>query len=112
MMIPDSFQTLGLYVIHKCSELVPSNIDVSDADNDTTSEVVECLRARMNLYLTLNPNNLNPQLFVVETEDKIADAEKENAEEGFGKEKQLSELWAAMESLKLQLAPTTTNSNI
>ncbi|GMH53838.1 hypothetical protein TL16_g01542 [Triparma laevis f. inornata] len=46
MMIPDSLQTLGDDVFHGCSKLVPSNTDVTDYDNNTTSDVVAYLRSK------------------------------------------------------------------
>ncbi|GMH82451.1 hypothetical protein TL16_g09261 [Triparma laevis f. inornata] len=46
MTIPDSLQTLGHLVFHNCSKLVPSNINVDNYFNDTTSEVVAHLRAQ------------------------------------------------------------------
>ncbi|GMH92056.1 hypothetical protein TrST_g11925 [Triparma strigata] len=45
MKVPDSLQTLGGDVFYDCSKLVPSNIDVSDPNNDLTSEVVAYLRS-------------------------------------------------------------------
>ena len=45
MKVPDSLQTFGNIVFYECSKLVPSDIDVSDDNNDTTSEVVAYLRS-------------------------------------------------------------------
>ncbi|GMH61347.1 hypothetical protein TrST_g6691 [Triparma strigata] len=45
MKIPDSLQKFGRYVFYECSKLVPSDIEVSDQDNDTTSKVVAYLRS-------------------------------------------------------------------
>ena len=44
MKVPDSLQVFGLNVFLYSSKLVPSNINVSDWENDTTSEVVAHLR--------------------------------------------------------------------
>ncbi|GMI16377.1 hypothetical protein TrLO_g12922 [Triparma laevis f. longispina] len=55
--IPDSLQTLGIRVFDGCYKLVPSNIDVSDWHNDTTSEVVAHLRSEMSLNALLSGNN-------------------------------------------------------
>ncbi|GMH86887.1 hypothetical protein TL16_g10683 [Triparma laevis f. inornata] len=50
MTIPDSLQTLRDTVFADCSKPVPSNINVNsyvnNKPNDTTSEVVACLRAQ------------------------------------------------------------------
>ncbi|GMH73790.1 hypothetical protein TrLO_g1512 [Triparma laevis f. longispina] len=45
MKVPDSLQKIGSNVFYGCSKLVPSDIDVSDLDNDATSEVVDYLRS-------------------------------------------------------------------
>ncbi|GMH98426.1 hypothetical protein TrVE_jg1017 [Triparma verrucosa] len=45
MKVPDSLQVFGLNVFLYSSKLVPSNINVSDWKNDTTSEVVAYLRS-------------------------------------------------------------------
>ncbi|GMH84250.1 hypothetical protein TL16_g09866 [Triparma laevis f. inornata] len=58
MTIPDSLQTFGEFVFLNCSKLVPSSIDVSydsdeddndDGFEDSTSEVVDYIRARMQI---------------------------------------------------------------
>ena len=46
MTIPDSLQTLGDSVFYRSSKLVPSNIEVRDKFNDTTSEVVAHLSSK------------------------------------------------------------------
>ena len=43
--VPDSLQKFGYNVFYSCFDLVPSEIDVSDYDNNTTSEVVAYLRS-------------------------------------------------------------------
>ncbi|GMI00929.1 hypothetical protein TrST_g1761 [Triparma strigata] len=45
MKVPDSLQSFGYNVFFNCSKLVLSDIDVSDYNNDTTSEVVAYLRS-------------------------------------------------------------------
>ncbi|GMH62510.1 hypothetical protein TrLO_g2976 [Triparma laevis f. longispina] len=57
MTIPDSLQTLSPDVFYNCSKLFPSNIIVSDLDNDTTSEVVAHLRSKISLNALLSGNN-------------------------------------------------------
>ena len=46
MTIPDSLKTLGIFVLDKCSKLVPSSIDANDFDDDVTDEVVDHLRSQ------------------------------------------------------------------
>ena len=46
MKVPDSLQTFGANVFYNCSKLVPSDIDVSNYNNDTTSKVVAYLRSK------------------------------------------------------------------
>ncbi|GMI17586.1 hypothetical protein TrLO_g3928 [Triparma laevis f. longispina] len=57
MTIQDSLQTLGVNVFWRCSKLIPSNINVNDLHNDTTSEVVAHLRSEMSLNALLSGNN-------------------------------------------------------
>ena len=45
MKVPDSLQTLGGNIFYDCSKLVPSDIDVTDEEDDVTSEVVAYLRS-------------------------------------------------------------------
>ncbi|GMH51973.1 hypothetical protein TL16_g01129 [Triparma laevis f. inornata] len=50
MTIPESLQTIGEEVFHGCSKLVPSNIDVSeDNENDVSSEVVLYFRSQQRI---------------------------------------------------------------
>ncbi|GMH51876.1 hypothetical protein TL16_g01110 [Triparma laevis f. inornata] len=46
MTIPDSLRTLGKFVFRECSKLVPSKIDVSEGNVDTTFKVVRYLRSK------------------------------------------------------------------
>ncbi|GMH62127.1 hypothetical protein TL16_g03410 [Triparma laevis f. inornata] len=56
MTIPDSLQTLSEEVFFACSKLVPSNVDVRDWQNDTTSEVGAHLRSLQSSFKKAPPS--------------------------------------------------------
>ncbi|GMH51017.1 hypothetical protein TrLO_g12743 [Triparma laevis f. longispina] len=118
VMIPDSLQTLGKTVFLKCSKLVPSYIDVSNENNDTTSEVLKYLYEKMKsdhmakdikkIIVALKSSatadqttkiaSLEAELKIARLELRAEKAEKQNAELRASKE---------IASLKQQLTSPT-----